>query len=234
MRTVLLTPTRDRPKSFALVERAIARQGVDIDAWFVVSDGTRHEVTQGQRFIERTRREVEGHSLCCNLAKAIAAAVDAGFDKPTDRFAVIEDDDYYGPEYLHTVTDALVNGVALAGIAPAHYYHLPSRTYRCMSNRAHASLGMSAFTTQAISYVLACCAGGSPAIDLSLWKNPMLCKQLLPAAASDGKLLHVGFKGCPGTPGIGVGHKPLQNPDPDGAWLIQNIGGAADAWLELA
>lgn len=234
MRLILLTPTRDRPKSFALVERAIRRQTVDIDAWFVVSEGERYNLTVGQRFVARTPHAGEGHSLCCNLAKGIAAAIDAEFDKPDDRFAVIEDDDYYGPEYLSTLTDSMVDGVMLSGIAPAHYYHLPSRTYRCMSNRGHASLGMSAFTGSAVSSVLACCAGWSPSIDLSLWKNLMLCRKLLPVAASDGKLMHIGFKGCPGTPGIGIGHKPLKNQDPIGGWLHQNIGGAAYEWLAMA
>jgi hypothetical protein len=138
---------------------------------------------------------------------------------------VMEDDDWYHPEYVQTVVDAFEPHLDMIGVAPSHYYHLPTKTHRCCANQHHASLAQTAFRTKISRQVIQTCKNKSPSVDLRLWNsNSGIPRDLIPNKASDGRLLHLGLKGMPGEPGIGMGHRLQPKSDPHGKRLRDMLG----------
>jgi GT2 family glycosyltransferase len=196
----LITPTRDRPEAFALLERWIAAQTYSEPFhWIVVNDSPdgdeQYRYTRNQRVIVRKPVPRERHSLCENLKTALE-----NLPESTTEIAIVEDDDFYMPRYLDTVVGLLVRH-ELAGIAPAAYYNVRSRRYRTHRNHSHASLAQTAFRPSVVPELIDICRQGNPFIDLRIWRQTTKSKYLLTQAG-----LHVGIKGMPGARGIGSGH----------------------------
>lgn len=246
MRLSLITPTRGRPRPFALLERWVARMaGLSVHAvnweWIVGTDDAEgYEFTRAQRVV-RTRLDAAGlpvppaegaASLCSNLAAALQVATG-------DVIVVLEDDDWYGPAHVQRLLDALEAhpGTELVGTCPAYYYHLPSRRWQCMGNKEHASLAQTGFRRSLVPHVLELCARGHAFLDVALWRLPQVTgRRLLPNLDhATGLLGHIGMKGLPGTLGIGVGHRAqLKWQDPTLSWLEGQIGAAEiQAYEEL-
>jgi hypothetical protein len=161
----LITPTGDRQEAFRLCERWISQQSYTGEIqWIVVDDGRRKtNVTQGQEYVRR-KRGLERHSLCANLRAAIPLI-------RGQHVLVIEDDDYYGPDYISMMVGELQHA-DLVGEVGAKYYYLRHKSWRHRTNESWASLCRTGFNANVIPMLKACCGSTNhPSIDLRLWER---------------------------------------------------------------
>ena len=124
----------------------------------------------------------------------------AGLDviSSSDRLVVIEDDDWYSPDWLEHV-DKLLTANVLIGERRARYYNVAKSIGRQLANDAHASLCATAMTGSAIDDFRKVCRENHKFIDMQLWRMHQ------PRKLFDGHRV-VGIKGLPGRGGIGMGH----------------------------
>ena len=224
----LITPTGDRHASFALLERWIARQTLSpvmqVMQWIVVDDGgTPTPCTADQCYVRRARTASDPrHTLPCNLLAALPH-VDSNF------VLIIEDDEWYAPEYVSFMLQALQQSADLVGLRRSHYWCLQRRAWLELVHPRHASLCRTGFTRCAFGDVERACAHMSAGIDLLLWRalwGPRA--QLLDEAGN----LNVSIKNVPGR----QRHSRLRGwtPDPHCEKLIawSNVE-VADAYVAL-
>lgn len=194
----VLTPTDQRPEAFALLEGWVGRQDWPGPFRWIVGTRDSSPYTFRLNQVVVDRPSTRGlHPLPSN----ILACFDALDMEPGDLALVMEDDDYYAPDYFQRMT-GLAEGVSLAGESHAKYYHVGSCRYRHNQNSAHASLAQTAFRAEAAGLLRAIALRGAPSLDRPLWREWTGTKRLGPSAS------HVGLKGLPGAPGIGSGHRP--------------------------
>ena len=216
----LLTATGCRPEAWALCERWMARQTYAGPVrWIIVDDGRDAQPVTFQRLgwtLEIVRPSpfwrLGDNTQARNLLAGLRRVED------TARLVVIEDDDWYAPDWLQTIADAL-EGQEMAGESRARYYNVEARVGREMPNERHASLCATAVTGRGIAELRAQCVRAVKFIDLDLWRRP-LKKRLI------GGHRVVGIKGLPGRGGIGCGHRSDFKgiADPDGRLLRDWVG----------
>lgn len=218
----LLTVTGERPKSFALCERWMAAQTYAGQVrWIIVDDGREaqqinFEPKRGTWDVEVYRPEPfwqPGQNTQARNLQAGLAVI-----KNSERLVIIEDDDFYAPNWLETV-DQELEKAKLIGETQARYYNVSKRMGKEMQNKGHSSLCSTAMRDQAIETFRSVCRPGIQFIDHLLWQ-----------AHSDRHLFQghrvVGIKGLPGRQGIGMGHdkKFTGLRDNDGKLLIEWVG----------
>lgn len=195
----LLTPTGGRPEAFALCEHYMSRQSVRPDQWIVVDDCEIHTtLTRGQVSV---RVEPFWEPGQMTLPRNIKAGLETALGIGSDVVIIIEDDDWYHPDYIKTVMDRL-NEVSLAGEGKAKYYNV--RTHRSIVHRntRHASLCQTAFRSECIPEIINL-IDRNPCqkyLDLDIWKLNFSKR------VWRDKTTCVGIKGMPGRGGIGYGH----------------------------
>lgn len=224
----LLTATGCRPQAWGLCEQWMARQTFDGPVrWVIVDDGEQAQPLSFARpgwelCVVRPRpywRSGE-NTQARNLLAGLAVIGDA------ESVAVIEDDDWYAPDWLATVHEALQTA-ELVGEGHARYYNLARGVGRQLVNGSHASLCSTAVRGQALKRLRAMCTAHLKFIDIHLWR------------AGGGRLIGghrvVGIKGLPGRGGIGAGHRQsfTGTPDHGGRLLREWVGPDADRYLEL-
>jgi glycosyltransferase involved in cell wall biosynthesis len=139
-----------------------------------------------------------------------------------ENLVIIEDDDYYHPDYLQTV-ESWLKYASLVGECNSRYYNVSSKKYRELPNYFHSSLCSTAMRDEALEFFRLVCKENESLIDLNLWKKYTGTKKL---HRTD---LVTGIKGLPGRMGIGIGHKAgFQGKiDKDGAvlsdWLKDDV-----------
>ena len=141
-----------------------------------------------------------------------------------DAVIIIEDDDWYSPDYVQTVANRLESQpvMALCGEAPSRYYNVRTRCYHQLHNSQHASLCQTAFRLELAPRVLDVLEGfDQPWVDIRLWSK-------LEGVLYQSNLC-IGIKGMSGREGTGMGHKTGGAPDPELNVLREWIG-ANDAW----
>jgi hypothetical protein len=225
----LITPTGDRPVAFRLCEKYVARQRFDGPTeWIVVDDGvvpTRCRL--GQQYVRRAAGEPRRSSLARNLR--------CGLDRAAyDRILVIEDDDWYAPQYVDVMA-RLLDEFDLVGQGNPLYYNPLHRLWRSFTNATAATLAATGFTRTLVEAASACCAPGEPTIDNALW-----ALDVRRYVFTDARLC-VGMKGLPGRAGYFLGHRPaeddpahaLRHHDPDGRVLRRLLGEDAETYLGL-
>ena len=195
----ILTPTGDRPQAFDLCQTWIAGQTLHPRQWIVVDDG--QEVTQPTssfitNFVRRNRGTERMHTLPFNILAALPLIV-------TPIVIMVEDDEWYAPEYLEKMYSLLSQkDVYVAGQANSLYYRLPTREHRYCGNTHHASLCVTGFRTEALQSMMDACteciAEAVPFVDMKLWGK-------FPGGKLTHDHLHVGMKGLPGRPGTTMG-----------------------------
>lgn len=149
-------------------------------------------------------------------ARNLLAGLDAiGSD---ERLVIIEDDDWYAPDWLSTVSAKLEQS-ELVGESQARYYNIALRRGRQLSNNAHASLCSTAMRGDALSVFRSVCYRSQKFIDLDLWRRAR-SRHLF------GGHRVVGIKGLPGRGGIGMGHRDdfSGKDDADGSLLRAWVG----------
>jgi len=211
----LITPTGDRPESFALCERWIQQQDYTGPIqWIVVDDGkTVTKVTQGQLYLRETPQRK--HSLCRNIRTAIPHI-------NGQCVLIIEDDDYYHPHYVSTMVGRLQNA-ALVGEVGAKYYYVRESRYRHFAEHRHASLCRTGMTRNVIETLKQCAEGNNPSIDLRLWARWKGSRETW-KDSNQTQSLCVGIKGVSGRSSRNWKLSRESVPDPEHVTLKKWIG----------
>lgn len=189
----VITPTGGRPEGMVLADRWMQEQTYQNFRWLVLDDCDPQTKApeRADKIIRPSWRWQTGDNT--QHASMLALLDEAG-----DKVVVVEDDDYYCPEYLELMADALTRH-DLVGECNALYYHVGQRRWKDMHNASHASLCSTAVKGAGKQALIEMCRAGHRMIDLSLWRS------------RPGKLFNsrfsVGIKGLPGRGGIGVGHR---------------------------
>jgi hypothetical protein len=223
----LLTATGARPQAWTLCERLMQRQTyAGAVRWVIVDDGEAAQpitfaregwsldVVRPQPFW-RAGENTQARNLAAGLARI-------GDDA---RVLVIEDDDWYAPDWLaHALAE--LDRAELVGEGRARYYNVATRIGRQLSNATHASLCSTALRGRALSWLRAIVGTHPKFIDLELWKRHGR------GIVFDGHRV-VGIKGLPGRGGIGMGHRGefRGTADACGALLRCWVGEDAELYL---
>ena len=197
-----ITPTGDRPLAFALCQHWMDKQTLKVDQWIVVDDGKTPLEPTAQ--IEYIRREPQPddpqHTLVPNLKVALPSI-------KGDKIVIIEDDEYYAPEYIEEMARWLTQ-YEVVGIGCSKYYHLPSGGHFKIGNTTHASLAETGFRSSFLPEFRALLNKGNTCLDSRLWEEINKKGQGFIFVDSDKNPLYLGIKGLSGRLGIGVGHNP--------------------------
>lgn len=218
----LLTATGCRPQAWAICERLMLAQTYQGPVrWIIVDDGREAQPVTFHRegwSLEIVRREpfwrpgenTQAQNLLAGLTRV---------RRDGDRLVIVEDDDYYSPDWLERIAQEL-DKADLVGENLARYYNVRTRQAKQLSNRQHASLCSTAMKGAAIERLREVCTPGVKFIDLSLWSGFTGRKSLF------GGNRVTGIKGLPGRDGIGMGHRREFRglDDYDGALLRQWVG----------
>jgi hypothetical protein len=133
-----------------------------------------------------------------------------------DIIIIIEDDDWYHPNYIKTIEQKFEQPMEqnniphLVGEAIGKYYNIKNYSYLIYNNINHASLCQTAFSYKLIpqTNILATYFMYERWFDAHLWKFAK-CHKLMFLSKDP---LVIGIKGLPGRPGAGEGHNSyLQN-----------------------
>ena len=183
-RVAVVTLTGGCPDAFPLISKYVHRQTRTPDLWIVSDDSE-----------ERTKHNKRG--LAKNMVRALKR-VPEGYD-----IVVMEDDDWYPPEYVEVMARALDGSDGLVGPTHISHYHVGGR--RWMENEApikkgvkHTALaftGIPAHQKDQAARLFKRVKGGAC---LPLWK----------AIGGDLALgcLGIGIKGIPGS-GVSAKHR---------------------------
>lgn len=197
----VLTCTGGRPEAYALSERWVANQTRQPDQWVVVDDVEEATpITRGQKVIRRRPFWKEGgdSTLRRNMLAGLAAM-------ETDIIVIVEDDDYYHPNWLAYVEkwfeDEYENGIRLVGESETIYYNVDRVIWHRCINVERASLCATAFHKDILPDVVGIIKNlKSDSIDTILWEALKECSEVRNTDHV------VGFKALPGRAGIGTGH----------------------------
>lgn len=212
----ILTTTGGRPDAWELCKRWMEAQVLKPDAWIIVDDCPEPSDLSGITIpVMLVRPQPYWKPGQNTQARNLLAGLE--HVNRDDQLAIIEDDDWYSPEYLRSVMQWLRRG-DLVGEAYSLYYHVGNRQYKDCGNRQHASLCSTAMRGPAIMNFKRQCERRQKFIDLNLWRESRSPKFLAHSR------LTVGIKGLPGRAGIGMGHRLIGKYDEGGA-LLQRITG---------
>jgi glycosyltransferase involved in cell wall biosynthesis len=216
----VITPTCNRPVTFALLERWMARQTLAPTEWIVVDGGqVPVRCTLGQMHLHQPAPPGVAN-FHANLERGIQAATG-------DLIIIMEDDDWYASTHLETMVAKLVQPeVTIAGDDQQRYYNLEHCCWRHMQNRG-AALCQTGFHRALVPTFLDVIAGrrarvhsANPTertraigVDAYLWQSQPRSAWALTRMATV-----VGMKGLPGQPARGW------TPDPDGRQLQAWVG----------
>jgi len=215
----LITPTSDRPQAFALCERWMKRQTFKgAVQWIVVDDGEEPVPTTCEQSYIRRARDTLNHSLVPNLLAALPHIT-------SHKVLIIEDDDYYAPHYLQSMSDWL-DQYPLVGEMYAKYYHLFYGWLRA-KNTEHGSLCRTGFTSEVFSTLEKVLEDPTPWVDMRLWAQ-WQGEKYLHDDSQDKTNLTIGIKGMPGRPGATWGWKRAYRGDPGNAMLLRWSGGDSE------
>lgn len=196
-------------------------QTVTWHQWIVVDDGVNDtSCTMGQVYIRRGPGDE--HSQHRNIEAALVHVTG-------NAIAFIEDDDWYGPNYLAELT-SLLEGAEIAGFGWACKYNVRHRLYKCFSNRHQACLARTAIRVTLLDTLRAVLRRHPKYIDLELWRSAT-GRRLIGRTRQ-----HIGIKGMPGRAGIERGHRPTPEwgtSDSDGVLLKEWVSGAHEVYARF-
>ena len=194
----LITPTGDRPLAFALCQLWIKNQILKPDQWIVIDDGEIPlEPLVPMEYVRRSPTPGSGSTLIQNLSVAVPLI-------KGDKVFIIEDDEYYAPDYVLRLSEYL-NAREVVGICRSKYYHLPSGKFLRIGNVTHASLAQTSFRSTFLPSFISQLKGDTY-LDMRLWRVAMSGSRGF-LFEDRAKSLYCGIKGLPGRAGIGAGHR---------------------------
>lgn len=198
---ILLTATGGRPEAFELCVRWMNRQTTKEKVkWIIVNDVDIEDYSNIRDDWELEiinpfpRWEPGQNTQARNLLEGLNLVSE------TDRLFIIEDDDYYHPNYLEEANKGLDHH-DLVGECQTRYYNISNNSYKICPNKQHASLCATGMKGPAIREFIKQCHQNHKFIDMNLWAEFHGPKRLTKTNYV------IGIKGLPGRPGIGSGHK---------------------------
>lgn len=199
MKISLITPTGGRGEAFSLCEEWMKKQTIQYHEWVVIDDCVRTSTkcTLGQNYIVADKQWKEGYNTQReNMNQALKEVTG-------DVLFLIEDDDYYAPEYLETMVKLLETS-EIAGLSNSKYYHLGAG-HRFMYNYEHSSLCTTAIRKSQLKRLYRAVNSGHFYFDIQMWKS---CKEdgVSMALLANTKL-SIGIKGMKGRTGLSRGHQ---------------------------
>lgn len=228
---ILITPTGFRARQFELLKIWMLRQTyLDEVAWIIVDDCipiTTNCVAENFKdkwtIIKIYPSPVwKGqNSQARNIGAGIKVMRDNFNNKDIEAVFIIEDDDYYRPDYLERM---MINfkSYHLIGERNTIYYNVVHRRYITNANIIHASLFQTAFKIEVLPIFESCYS--AKFIDCVFWskvRNNYLFYE------ND---LAIGMKGMSGRGGIGAGHSRAMNMKDDSSLqYLQKLIGTEDA-----
>ena len=229
----LLTPTGHRPEAFNLCKKFINRQTYKGPMqWVIVYDSPEAPDTTGIR----QNISVETYKGPKEWREGINTQrfnMDLAIQKAKGDFIfVIEDDDWYSPQYIETYI-WLMSRWDVVGEGNNNYYNLERMAYREWKNVQHASLCSTAIKKSKLDLLDRAVNSGEIFYDIALWR--MVRQEKHKGVINVGMGLNVGMKGLPGRYGIGGGHAKPANADmanfekDKNASVLIDWVGAADA-----
>lgn len=221
----LITPTGDRPEAFALCERWIKNQRYTGEfKWIVADDGVESTTcTMGQQVIRR--KSGKGHTLCAQL-RDVLSLVDS------DLILIIEDDEYYGPDYVSTMVGQLEHA-DLVGERASKYYFPTQRKWMQYPSWHHVALCRMGWRRSVLPTAIEAVTGTDHrSVDLRIWNAWQGSRRVWIDDVGDMRL-SVGIKGMPGRK-CGVNRAPVgSHDDPRGEKLKQMLGTDAEVYLGM-
>lgn len=238
MGVALITCTRDRAEAFALCSKYVSAQAPGFD-WIVVDDGDAPIGLHISPLSHYVRREpsTKRNTLPENLLAGLRVAQDQG----ADTIALVEDDEWYSPQYVEIMLEK-IKGFEVAGQIGARYYNVADRRWMQANNTTYASLCRTVVRGErAIGRLHAAATAAlqaeSPFVDQWLWGLRGAPAEVLAGHGLAENLfrddgLSVGIKGMPGRGGLGRAHgrEAMPNKDPQMLELRRWIGADALAY----
>ena len=205
----LITPTGNRAKQIGLCAKWMKRQTYTGEVLWVIVDDAIPETTDfiPEDFREgwtikkvhpRPAWEIGWNTQCRNIREGLNIVKQ--YDVET--IYIIEDDDYYFPNYLEVMQSNLKGYVAAAEIDTV-YFNVSTMIPIYNHNRRHGSLFQTAFTPDVLPLFESVLEKSPRFIDMEFWK---LLQGTNINLFTPTRFLSVGIKGMPGRPGIGAGH----------------------------
>ncbi len=202
MKINLLTPTGARPAAFSLCEKWIQNQTVKNFEWICVDDcpATPTRFSLGQKLIKAPKLWTpEINTQRYNMDALLEAA-------NGDVIFIIEDDEYYAPNYVETMLK-LLETASVAGISNDRYYHIKAKGYKIIGNWKHASLCRTALRKDVKNLLYQAVHSGEYYFDIDFWKR--VRESQVPMSLIAHSKLSIGIKGMPGRGGLGAGHEVI-------------------------
>lgn len=230
----LLTATGARATAFAQCAKYMARQDYAGPVrWVIVDDGpsaTPLPVARDGWSIEVVRPtplwtpgdNTQGRNLRIGIEKALDGSDD------DLRLVVIEDDDWYAPQWLSAINAAL-DDADLAGEQSARWYNVAFARYGESDAYKHASLRASGVKGAGVALLRDVVTRPVKLFDMELWRSAArLPRRLMPTS------LTVGVKAMPGRGGIAAGHDgKIGYRDEQGAVLRRWFGDDAELYMQM-
>jgi hypothetical protein len=215
----LITPSGERPQCIQRTKYYIERQTYRGPLqWIVCDDSNIHyDICKPDNVttFNHKKRKYPGNKSDSFRGNVIGALSLVLYDK----IIIIEDDDWYSPDYIKLYNDRL-NNYELVGEGPARYYNVASKSYRILGNTKRASFCQTALQTKIIEKLYISCQKDSAFVDARLWNKHCSRKIVF-----QDKAHCIGIKGMPGRKGIGMGHRAKSfSRDKDWKILAQWIG----------
>jgi hypothetical protein len=205
---VLITPTGGRPKQFKLCMEWMKNQTYTGKVLWIVVDDCEPMTTdslldnfrENWSIVKKYPKPVwrNGDNTQSRNLRVAINTLEFVPKEWIEAIFIIEDDDYYKPDYLEKMLFNL-KGFEAIGQTKTIYYNLFYHTVTRNKNDRHSSLFQIAFTPIVLPIFEECL--NHKFIDISF------CKKLHNMNLFDGIPLSIGMKGLPGRAGIGVGHK---------------------------
>ena len=201
MSLTVLTPTGDRPEALERCKWYLKKQTVQPDQWLVVDDGlTLYRPEHPALTYITMPPEPNKHTLARNVAAAIPHI-------KGDNIVIMEDDDWYGPDYLAHMVNGL-DDYDLYGEGNAWYYNIQFSCYLNNANNTHASFCQTGFRRSMLKLLSAVTVRQTWDIDLRFWRAAGSTKKVY---MQDKQPWVVGIKGVPGRRGTTIGWTATSN-----------------------
>ena len=195
----LITVTGDRPLCILRCLYYLSRQTYEGPLqWLVVDDGKAHANLPDLNVITHIKRQ----NIKDKTKSFLGNMRDAIFNVKYNKILIIEDDDWYSPEYVQLYYQRLDN-FDLVGEGPARYYNVQQRRFRKWGNDNRASFCQTGLKSNVLHSLFICCQKPTPFIDARLWNKDIPRKLVF-----RDEYHCIGIKGMPGRKGIGSGHRP--------------------------
>lgn len=229
MSIVLITPSGARPEQIQFCASFMKRQTYSGNVLWIIVDDCNPRTTdfitddfrENWKIVKRYPQpfwQPGQNTQNRNLQVGIIAIQESCPMNEVEAIFMIEDDDYYSPDYLQNMMPKLDNYL-VAGESFTAYYNVFFRRYLPNGNATWSSLFQIAFRPSVISNFSHCF--GNKLIDICFCQKAGIpFNRINLFHLPYGKNWSVGIKGMPGRAGIGAGHTGNWGSGDDQDWII--------------